>query len=130
VIIWGTLTINGAELPGFFKIPSIESGIDPSQLSLVAGKPLTLPKGLTPPSLTIAREIDNDLTLSKWHEAALRGDPSAPADVVFTGFDYQGRVVATWHLVNAWPSKYETGLGDTQSTEIVTIVGEKMERVG
>jgi hypothetical protein len=86
-IIWVTMTINGAELPGFFKPPTIESGVDPSKLSLVAGKPLTLPKELTPPSLTIGRAIDNDLTLSKWHQAALRGDPIAPADVILTGLD-------------------------------------------
>ena len=130
VIIWVTMKINGTEVPGFFRLPTIESGVDPSKLSLNPGKPLKPPKELTPPTLTIARGLDQDLTLSKWHEAALRGDPSAPSDVVVTGFDYQGQPVATWHLQQAWPSHYETGkTGDSVETEIVTIVSEKLERV-
>src|SRR6188508_3055743 len=67
VIVFVTMTINGASVSGFLKQMTVESGIDPSKLSLTAGKPLKLPKELTPPSLTIVHALDDDLTLSKWH---------------------------------------------------------------
>jgi phage tail-like protein len=59
-------------------------------------------------------------------------------------YDYDGKPVARYHLVNAWPSKIETGglesgtgkvavetleLAHEGFLEMVTIVAEKIERV-
>jgi len=128
-IIFVVMTLNGTELGGFFSLPKIESGVDASNLVLVAGKPLKLPKDVPPPSITLSRGFDHDLTLSHWSEAAFRGDPSAPADVVLTGLNYLGEPVAVWRLTRAWPSKYKVDTSSTQDIETVTLVGEKLERV-
>ena len=107
------MTLNGTELGGFFSLPKIESGVDASNLVLVAGKPLKLPKDVPPPSITLSRGFDHDLTLSHWSEAAFRGDPEPPAKRGPHGADdYLGEPVAVWRLTRAWPSKYKV---DTSS---------------
>ena len=127
-IIFVVMTLNGTELGGFFSLPKIESGVDASNLVLVAGKPLKLPKDVPPPSITLSRGFDHDLTLSHWSEAAFR-EIQAPRPTWSTGLNYLGEPVAVWRLTRAWPSKYKVDTSSTQDIETVTLVGEKLERV-
>lgn len=120
-----SVTINGVEISSF-----AEASID--------GR-------AKPPRIVLKRGKDNSMELRAWHEAARTGQVTgARKSASLVVYNYDGKPVARYRLVNAWPSTIETGgqesgagkvavetleLAHGGFLETVTIVAEKIERV-
>jgi hypothetical protein len=98
----------------------------------------------TPPTIILKRGKNTSMELWAWHEAARTGElAGARKSATLVIYNYDGKPVARYNLVNAWPSKIETGqesgagkvavetleLAHEGFLETVTIVAEKIERV-
>ncbi|MGH7588251.1 MAG: phage tail protein [Gemmatimonadota bacterium] len=98
-----------------------------------------------PPTVVLKRGKNSSMDMWAWHEAARSGDMAAARkSATLVMYDYDGKPVARYHLVNAWPSKIETGglesgtgkvavetleLAHEGFLETVTIVAEDIQRV-
>jgi len=130
------LTIDGRSLGSFSELGLI-SGFEREELELVGRgdeTELKLPGKRTPPTVTLKRGMTRNIELAAWHELVILGDVAAARrNVTLTMFNAIGEPVATWNLIDAWPSKIEIGSlksGDSSVTlETVTIACEFIRRV-
>jgi len=109
------IVIDGHEIASFTRFDSM---VDPS--TSVPSQAILLTGGHT-----YSPEIN------AWHEAALMGRMDvARRTCSIVMYDYKGTPVATWRIINAWPSKYtgvSTKNGRGLATEGVILVYERIE---
>jgi phage tail-like protein len=58
-----------------------------------------------PPSVTLKRGVDQDLTLWNWHQDVLAGIQTARRGCTLTLCDSSGVPKQVYNLLNAWPTK-------------------------
>jgi phage tail-like protein len=129
------IIIDGRTIASFSELGGLTSGIDPSDLTLVAegrNTQLALPGRRTPPAITLQRGMTSDRELWDWHEAVF-ADASARKDAQLVMYGADGTPVARYFIENAWPSKLEIGSLKAGSSEVlveaVTIVSEHIRRI-
>jgi hypothetical protein len=121
-----SITVDGYEIASFSEIVDLNARANP-------------------PTVVLKRGKNSSMDMWSWHEAARSGHMAAGRkSATLVMYDYDGKPVARYHLVNAWPSKIETGglesgtgkvavetleLAHEGFLEMVTIVAEKIERV-
>ena len=127
------IVVNGQQLGLFAQLVGLTSGFETSQLEVNLGgstPKLELPVKQTPPAATLTKGLTTNLELSDWHADAIQNGSRAWKDADIIMFDQTAQPVAKWHLVNAWPSKYEVDtLSAAGGLETVTFVSERMVRV-
>jgi phage tail-like protein len=132
-----SITIDGYEIASFSELQGITTEVDPVELMESGDKEVILkklPGKRKPPTVTLKRGKDQDMSLWAWHEAVLMGDIVAArksCSLVMIAPD--GKPVARYHLEHAWPSRLEIGALKAGSSEVlmetVTIVAEHIQRV-
>ena len=130
------LVVDGTEVAVFGDLVALTSGFETSQLELSVGgsaPKLGLPTKRMPPSVTLRRGLTANQELWDWHDDALLDVARARKNSSLVMYDAEGKPVAKWNLVNAWPSKLDVGdfsAGGAETTaETVTIVCERLQRV-
>jgi phage tail-like protein len=107
-----TLKIGGAEPIGQFReISGFDSEQDVVEQKEVDanGRPVIVrvPAGRRSGLITLRREVDSDTGLWEWwREVETQGPDAARKDCTIELLDQSGTTVATFSLINAWPSKY------------------------
>ena len=134
-----SITIDGVEIAQFSELVELTSGLDPSTLTLALDQKKgqaglkKLPGKRTPPTVTLKRAMNKDLTIFEWHTDALNGGSAARRSAVLATRDSHGRTISSYNLENSWPAKIEvTGLKAGASEvlyESVTLVCENIQRV-
>jgi phage tail-like protein len=129
-----SIVVNGEEIASFSELAGIASGYETEYLSVDQKETvLTVPARHTPPSVTLKRGLTSDVALWDWHADAIQNGSRAWKDAGLVMYDVEGRPVARFHLLNAWPSKLEVGElsagGQEVAMETVTIVCERLQRV-
>jgi phage tail-like protein len=128
------LIVGGSEVAAFGDLVALTSGFETSQLELSVGgstPKLSLPGKRTPPTVVLKRGMTRNIELWDWHDDALKNGSRAWKNSVLVMYDFEGKPVASWTMVNAWPSKIEvdTLSSGGQATETVTLVCEHLQRV-
>ena len=101
-----SLTIDGVEIASFLEMDRPQA----------TSKPATL---------VLKRAQKRAPEVWSWFEAAQAGQKSRRRDAVIVAYDRSGQTVATYSIINAWPSK----IGGTRpNVEAVVITYEKVER--
>jgi phage tail-like protein len=130
------LVVDGRDVAAFSELVGLASGFETSQLELSVGgstPKLNLPGKRTPPTVTLKRGMTRDIELWDWHDDAIHDVSGARKSASLVMYDYEGRPLAKWTMVNAWPSKIEieslaAGGGQNFPIEKVTIVSERLVR--
>jgi phage tail-like protein len=87
-----------------------------------------------PPTVVLTRGNDSSMALWEWHDAAVRGNwGAARKNCSLIMYNYEGKLIARYHLDQAWPAKLElhgikAGAGE-RLTETVTIVCDNIHRM-
>jgi phage tail-like protein len=120
-----SLSIDGIPIAIFSELAGISTAVEP-----VGGAPVR--RGAQTFSVGLGRPLSTSRELLEWHENILAGlSDRRSADL--TMFDADGRQVARYHLVNAWPAKVEIGALKAGASEVlmetVTLVCESIQRV-
>jgi len=125
------IVVDNVAVAAFGELVTIRSGND-DILELGAAR-LLLPKSRLLPIAVLRRGHTGDLTMSQWHEAALKNLPGTRKSATLVMYDVEGAVVARYHLENAWPSKLEIGALKAGASQVlletVTMTCEFIQRV-
>ncbi len=132
-----SITIDGYEIASFSELMGITTSIDVVDFLESSDKEVIfkkLPGKQNPPTLTLKRGKNNDMSLWSWHEAARMGDMGAARkSCSLVMYDVSGKPVARYHLEMAWPAKIEIGALKAGASEVlmetVTMVCEHIQRV-
>jgi phage tail-like protein len=127
-----TITIDGFEIASFAELDGIRSGYETSALEL-SGSRLAVPGKRMPPTVTLKRGLTNGMEVQAWHDQAMDDLATARKNATLVMYDFEGKPVARYTLVDAWPSKVEVGAlragASSVLMETVTIVSEDLNRV-
>ena len=133
-----SITIDGVEIATFAELIELTSGLDPATLTLGLDQKKgqaglkKLPGKRNPPTVTLKRALNQDLTIFEWHGDALNAGSTARRNAVLAIRDTEGRPISSYYLENAWPAKIEvTGLKAGSSEvlyETITLVCENIQR--
>ena len=131
-----SLTIDGVEIAQFSDA-AISSEVEPVEVGEQTGDTLflkKLPGKQIPPTVTLTRSLNKDVSMSAWHQSVVEGQlAAARKDCTITTVDSSGDAVARYHLESAWPSKIEiSGLKAGASEvlyETVTLTCDSLRRV-
>jgi phage tail-like protein len=93
-----------------------------------------MPSRLKWMNIELIRGISSNKNLWDWRGQVISGDiKGARRNCTITMFDQTAKPVASWNLINAWPSKIEAPMikGDnkTVGVEIITLAHEGLTRV-
>ena len=112
--------ITFAELTGIVSEVEATEYMSSGSFGVTLGKQFGKNK---PPTVTLKRGVDMDLTLWKWHKDVLDGKPTARRGCTLTLCDSFGTPKQAYNLVNAWPTKLsisgmKAGGSDTAIAEV------------
>ncbi|WP_310604513.1 phage tail protein [Anaerosporobacter sp.] len=109
------------------KVKEIQYREGDSKVNMVQKLPGLLEYG----QITLKRGADNNRVLLKWIEEAGNGNPN-PKTVTLTALSDQGKAVAIWKVINAWPVNYSIsefkGTGNEVAMETLVLTHEGMTR--
>jgi phage tail-like protein len=128
------IVVDGQELAVFSELAGLTSGYETEELDVDQKETiLDLPRKHRPPAVTLKRGLTTSLELWDWHDEAIRNGSRAWKDAELVMYDYEGKPVARFTMLNAWPSKLEVDTlsagGQEVAMETVTIVCERLQRV-
>lgn len=131
------IEIDGTEIAQFQELSGLNSEVDVIDYkfnSKVGGGIHRVPGNRKPPTLTLKRGKDSDMTLWKWHQDIYEGKVAVARKsgaVIFK--DYTEAEVSRYDFHNAWPSKVSISSAKAGANEVlveeVTIVAEELFRV-
>ncbi|MFL6111530.1 MAG: phage tail protein [Catenulispora sp.] len=132
-----SITIDGYEIASFSELAGITTEVEPVDFLESSDKEIIfkkLPGKAKPPHVTLKRGKNSGMELWLWHEAVLQGDiVAARKSCSLVMYNYDGKPVARYHMLHAWPSKLEIGALKAGASEVlmetVTIVCEHLQRV-
>jgi len=132
-----SITIDGYEIASFSELAGITTEVEPVDFLESSDKEIIfkkLPGKAKPPTVTLKRGKNSGMELWAWHEAVLMGDiVAARKSCSLVMYNYDGKPVARYHMLHAWPSKLEIGALKAGASEVlmetVTIVCEHLQRV-
>lgn len=78
-----------------------------------------LPGLLTYGDITLEKGLYQNPLLYNYFNSFLEGETFAPVNATITVFDNAGEATASWQVINAWPSRYESGGLDATSGEVL-----------
>jgi phage tail-like protein len=108
------------------SVQYVDSGSEKSDFGLVPG-----PR--TPPTVVFRRGMSKDLRLSAWHDAVVVNGPQEMKNCSLTAFATDGKQLARFELMSAWPSKIEISAIKAPPPaplyETVTLVCDEVRRV-
>ena len=71
-------------------------------------------------TLTLTKGLYSNPLLYNYFQNYLEGGTFAPVNATITVFDNAGEATASWQVINAWPSRYESnGLDATNSDVLI-----------
>ena len=133
------LNIGGKETVGQFREAS---GLDSEQEIVeqkevdANGNPVIIkvPGNLKWSNIELKRGVDVDKALWEWrYQVEMEGPDSARTDCTLELIDYDGSPIATYMIMQAWPSKYTGAAMNAGSNEVavegVTICHEGFKRM-
>ena len=109
-----SLKMGGAENDALFEsVSGLSTNIAVSKHDFVeaTGEPSAVPQSgnVSWGSINISRGFDKGKALYDWHvQCAMKNDPASRKDCTIELLDATGKAVATFNLVQAWPSSYQT----------------------
>jgi phage tail-like protein len=132
-----SLTIDGVEIGQFSELAGINSEVEPVEIIEAEGGKISLkrlPGKRKPPTVTLKRGKNKDMSVFAWHQSVVEGQlAAARKSCTLTMYDTRGTAVAKYYLESAWPSKVEiSGLKAGASEvlyETVTLTCEDIQRV-
>jgi phage tail-like protein len=132
-----SITIDGYEIASFSELQGITTSVDVVDYLSSTDKEVVfkkLPGKQAPPTVTLKRGKTNDMSLWSWHETVRMGDMGAARkSCSLVMYNVDGKPVARYHMMHAWPAKIEIGALKAGASEVlmetVTIVCEHIERV-
>ena len=132
-----SITIDGYEIASFSELQGITTSVDVVDYLSSSDKEVIfkkLPGKQAPPTVTLKRGKTNDMSLWSWHETVLLGNMAAARkSCSLVMYNVDGKPVARYHLMHAWPSKIEIGALKAGASEVlmetVQIVCEHIQRV-
>jgi phage tail-like protein len=107
------LKLGGAENDALFEsVSGLSSNIEYARHNFVEnnGDPSNVPSVGNPSfgSITISRGFDKGKALWDWHmQCATKNDPASRKDCTLEVQDDAGKALATFNLVQCWPSSYQ-----------------------
>jgi hypothetical protein len=115
-----SLTIDGVEIGQFSELVGINSEVEPVERK--------------PPTVTLKRGKNKDLSLFAWHQSVVEGQlAAARKSCTLTMYATDGTATAKYYLESAWPSKVEiSGLKAGASEvlyETVTLTFDDIQRM-
>jgi phage tail-like protein len=130
------LVLDGTNFAGFTELSGISSGLEvvdfmeSTETGVVIKK---LPGKVTLPTIVLKRRMTVNPELFAWHTLAVKGKlPEARKTGTLSVMNSEGKEVAKFQILDAWPSKIEIGAMRAGASEIlfetVTIVCESIER--
>lgn len=108
------------EVPGYFQdnvhdlagLGNESSGVR----RLVHGAVQVLPGAAQTDQFEVTVGVTNDMGLWKWRALVLQHPTAARKNGTITAYDTQGTTtLAQWTFANAWPSKYEVAVDNSQN---------------
>lgn len=78
-----------------------------------------LPGLVTYPELTLTKGLYSNPLLYNYFQNYLEGGTFAPVNATITVFDNAGEATASWQVINAWPSHYESGGLDATNSDVL-----------
>jgi phage tail-like protein len=122
------IQVDGVNVATFSELAGINTEVEPVEYISTGPEGIIHTKqfGKTkPPSVTLKRGLDSESKMWAWHQAVLRGDPTARKTCSLQLFaaaasPRSGTPIITYLLENAWPSKLEIGGMKAGSSEVVT----------
>jgi phage tail-like protein len=128
------IVVNGQQLAAFSELQALTSGYETEDIDVDQKETiLTVPSKHRPPSIILKRGLTSDRALWDWHADAIQNGSRAWRDAELVMYDYEGRPVARFNMINAWPSKLEVDTlssgGQAVAMETLTLVCERIERV-
>ena len=133
------LTVGGKEAAGQFREVTgldAESEIVEHKQSNAQGLPeiVKVPGNMKWSNIELKRGVDIDKGLWEWrYQVETEGPDAARTDCTLELIDYDGSAIATYTLMQAWPSKYTGAAMNAGSNEIaveaVTLCHEGFKRM-
>ncbi len=68
---------------------------------------------------TLEKGLYSNPLLYNYFNSYLEGGTFTPVNATITVFDNAGEATASWQIINAWPSKYESGDLDSTTSDIL-----------
>jgi len=132
-----SITIDGYEIASFSELGGITTEVEPVKFLESSDKEIILkqlPGTYKPATIILKRGKNQSMELWAWHEAVLNGDiVAARKSCSLVMYNFDGKPVARYHMMHAWPSKLEIGALKAGASEVlmetVTIVCEHLQRV-
>jgi phage tail-like protein len=132
-----SITIDGYEIASFSELGGITTEVEPVKFLESSDKEIILkqlPGTYKPATIILKRGKNQSMELWMWHEAVLNGDiVAARKSCSLVMYNFDGKPVARYHMMHAWPSKLEIGALKAGASEVlmetVTIVCEHLQRV-
>jgi phage tail-like protein len=132
-----SITIDGVEIASFTELGGITTEVEPIDFMASSDREVIfkkLPGKQKPPTIILKRGKSAGMELWAWHESVLKGDiVLARKSCSLVMYGYDGKPVARYYLMHAWPSKLEVSNLRAGATEVlmenVTIVCEHIQRV-
>src|SRR6266496_3259155 len=125
-----SITIDGYEIASFSELGGITTEVEPVKFLESSDKEIILkqlPGTYKPCTVVLKRGKNQSMELWAWHESVLNGDiVAARKSCSLVMYNYDGKAVARYHMMHAWPSKLEVGALKAGASEVlmetVTIV--------
>ena len=132
-----SITIDGYEIASFSELQGITTSVEVVDQMESSDKEIILkklPGKRNPPTIVLKRGKNTSMELWTWHEAVLGGDMmTARRSCSLVMYAADGKPVARYHMVHAWPAKIEIGALKAGASEVlmetVTLVCEHIQRV-
>jgi phage tail-like protein len=128
------IVVDGQQVAAFSELQALTSGYETEDIDVDQKETiLTVPTKHRPPSVILKRGLTSDRALWDWHADAIQNGSRAWRDAELVMYDYEGRPVARFTMINAWPSKLEVDTlssgGQAVAMETLTLACERLERV-
>lgn len=78
-----------------------------------------LPGLATYTEITLEKGLYSNPLLYNYFHAFLDGETFTPVNATITVYDNAGEATASWRVINAWPSRYESGGLDASNSEVL-----------
>lgn len=78
-----------------------------------------VPGLLTYNEITLEKGLYQNPLLYNYFNSFLEGETFAPVNATITVFDNAGEATASWQVINAWPSRYESSGLDATNSEVL-----------
>lgn len=125
--------VDGIQQAGFSEVSGFDASV--SVIEYREGNEVTTPRklpGLTKyGNITLKWGVTDSMDMYNWLEECVQGTIQRK-NVTIVAIDEEGQDVATWQIIEAWPTKYTApnfnGTGNEVAIELMEIAHEGMTR--